>query len=67
MAAIVAGFLLVCFALLPGPLLSWPGLIPFFCLGANQNVRGNGLVVNSVFLVQLRKMFAADFLGSVRI
>jgi hypothetical protein len=33
MAAIVAGFLVVCFAFFPGPLLSWPGLIPFFVLG----------------------------------
>jgi len=40
---------------------------PFFCVGANQNVRGNGLVVNSVFLVQLRKIFATDFHGLARI
>jgi hypothetical protein len=51
----------------------WPvgvigrGLIGFFCLMANQNVRAKGRAVNSVFLVQLRKMVATDFRGSTRI
>ena len=32
-----------------------------------MNVRAKGRGVNSVFLVQLRKMFATDFRGSARI
>jgi hypothetical protein len=43
------------------------GVDSLFCFGANQNVRANGLAVNSVFLVQLRKMLGTDFYGSVRI
>ncbi|MGA9975617.1 MAG: hypothetical protein WBP98_12475, partial [Candidatus Sulfotelmatobacter sp.] len=34
---------------------------------ARVNVRAKGRAVNSVFLVQLRKMLAADFRGSARI
>jgi hypothetical protein len=33
---------------------------------ARVNVRAKGRAVNSVFLVQLRKMFAADFRGLAR-
>jgi hypothetical protein len=38
-----------------------------FWLRANQNVRAKERPVNSVFLVQLRKMVAGDFCGSRRI
>jgi len=38
-----------------------------FLLRANQNVRAKERAVNSVFLVQLRKMFATDFRGWTRI
>ena len=37
-----------------------------FCERARVNVRAKGRAVNSVFLVQLRKMSATDFRGSTR-
>jgi hypothetical protein len=39
----------------------------YFLLRANQNVRAKERLVNSVFLVQLRKMFATDLHGCSRI
>jgi len=46
------------------PAVSCPGRISFyFCERARVNVRAKGRAVNSVFLVQLRKMFATDFHG----
>jgi hypothetical protein len=39
----------------------------YFVERANENVVGKERGVNSVFLVQLRKMLATDFRGSTRI
>ena len=49
-----------------GRLRSRPRSDSFFSLRANQNVRAKERAVNSVFLVQLRKMFATDLCGSAR-
>ena len=43
-----------------------PSLFSFFCLRARPNVRAKERRVNPIFLVQLRKMLAEDFPGSMR-